>query len=413
MKKNILSSKYFVNFKLKYVILLFLFVVLFIIIFKNLSNTISNPLYVNPEDQDFSKNPKLLERIIASPHGYFRFINIPFSNEVCHRMGKVIESTASLNLHGDAHVEQYAVTDLGRGLTDFDDSSTGPGYIDIMRFGVSIQFACLVHGWEEHSENLFESFLQGYHDALINPDIIAPEPQIVKRIKSKFSIDRRKYFEWVDSQMEPMPDKESESLIEAMKPYIGMMYAEDPELNEKFFDIMKIGYLHMGIGSALDLKYLMRVHGKTDDPNDDIVMEIKQVRDLSDIDCIDSGQKFDPFRIIRGIARIAYQPFHYLGYFRFKEINFWVHSWVDNYKEVEVGKTFRSPEEFFEIAYDVGIQLGKGHVKYIAAPFDLQLRRWQLLLLENYKTEIKKIRAELVELVLSAWKKFSKNIDKN
>ena len=34
------------------------------------------------------------------------------------------------NLHGDAHLEQYAITDLGRGLTDFDDSSRGPAIVE-------------------------------------------------------------------------------------------------------------------------------------------------------------------------------------------------------------------------------------------------------------------------------------------
>ena len=43
----------------------------------------NNPLYVDPATQDFSENPKLLKRILAGPHWYFRFINIPFSKEIC------------------------------------------------------------------------------------------------------------------------------------------------------------------------------------------------------------------------------------------------------------------------------------------------------------------------------------------
>src|SRR3990172_1284671 len=84
-----------------------------------------NPLYVDPATRDFSNNPELLERIKGSPHGYFRFINIEFSKEICRRFQNRLPGTPSFNLHGDAHIEQYAITDLGRGLTDFDDSSTG------------------------------------------------------------------------------------------------------------------------------------------------------------------------------------------------------------------------------------------------------------------------------------------------
>ena len=88
-------------------------------------------------------------------------------------------------------------------------------------------------------------------------------------------------------------------------------------------------------------------------------------------------------------------------------MNFWVHSWVDNYSEVAIGKTFQSHNELGEVAYDIGVQLGRGHVKYIADPFDLQLRREQLQLINQYEDEIKKEREELTKLTMVAWKKFS------
>ena len=43
----------------------------------------SNPLFIDPETFGFESNPELLERVLSSPHGYFRLINIPFSQEVC------------------------------------------------------------------------------------------------------------------------------------------------------------------------------------------------------------------------------------------------------------------------------------------------------------------------------------------
>ena len=107
--------------------------------FSNLySQGTTNPLFVDPKTQDFSQNPILLKRILASPHGYFRFINKQFSRNICQELEEMYAGSPSFNLHGDAHLEQYAVTDLGRGLTDFDDSSAGPAILDIMRFGVSL-----------------------------------------------------------------------------------------------------------------------------------------------------------------------------------------------------------------------------------------------------------------------------------
>lgn len=371
----------------------------------------ANPLCIDPASQDFSGNPRLLDRIRSGPHGYFRFINIRFSAEVCRRFSTSLVHTPSLNLHGDAHIEQYAVTDLGRGLTDFDDSSTGPGFIDWLRFGVSVHLACRTRGWEDRADDLTEQFLRGYRDALRDPEIAVPEPLVVQRIRSTFSIDRKAYFGWVDSIMDPVPAEERDSLSIALQPYVEAMLAERPGLSREYFGWVKTGYLRMGIGSALDTKYLVRVRGETDDPMDDVVLECKQVRDLSGIDCVSSAKRSDAFRILLGQARIAYQPFHHLGYFRFRGHTFWVHSWVENYREVAIGESFRSYEELAEVVYDAGVQLGRGHVKHIATPFDRQLRREQLEVLDRHEPEIEQTCREFVEQTIAAWKTFCEGLD--
>jgi hypothetical protein len=385
----------------------FFLVIIFIsitITCKKAEGDLENPFYTDPATQDFSKNPELLERIKSGPHGYFRFINIIFSNGVCNEFSEIISGSPSLNLHGDAHIEQYAVTDLGRGLTDFDDSSTGPAILDWMRFGVSLQLACYEQGWKNHADELFAKFLEGYQYALDNPETEAPTPTIEKRIKSKFTEDRENYFKWIDSVMEPMPETERDSLLTAMKPYFEMMLAENGKLKEEYFSVIDTGYLRMGIGSALDLKYLIRIQAETDNPLDDIVLEVKQVRDLSGIDCINTIN--NPYRILLGQARIAYQPFKNLGYFQFRDNNFWVHSWVENYEEVKIGETFKTVNEMSEVVYDAGVQLGRGHVKHIAAPFDSQVRRQQLQILTDHEMEIKQKCREFADLTIEAWQKF-------
>lgn len=370
----------------------------------------ANPLYVDPATRDFRENPDLLERIKSGAHGYFRFINIPFSQHVCEIFAGMLTGAPNLNLHGDAHIEQYAVTDLGRGLTDFDDSCNGPGIIDIMRFGVSVRLACREHGWQDSSAVVFGHFLRGYEDALDDPETVASEPAVVTRIRSTFEYDRQSYLEWVESVMQPMPAAERDALSAAFQEYVRNMVAENPEWDAEYFEIVKLGYLRMGIGSALDMKYLVQVRGPSEAPEDDVVLECKEVRDLSGIDCINSGQKINPFRILLGQARIAYRPFHHLGYFTFRAHNFWVHSWVDNYQEVEIGKTFQSLQELQEVAYDVGVQLGRGHVKHIGAPFGLQIRREQRALLESKREAIISACDRLSELVVTAWQRFLREV---
>ncbi|MFQ5631582.1 MAG: DUF2252 family protein [bacterium] len=381
--------------------------------FAQLSNGTSkvNPLYVDPTSYDFSKNPPLLERVESGPHGYFRFINLQFSQEVCRRFRTSFEGTPPLNLHGDAHLEQYAVTDLGRGLTDFDDSSMGPAILDILRFGVSLRLACQTHGWIDNAERLFDAFLLGYRQALNNPDANAKEPVVVRRIRSGFEEEKQEFFEWVESQMLPISGSAQDSLHKAMQQYIDAMIADNPKLERNYFQLQQAGYLQMGIGSALDIKYLVRIRGASDDPMDDVVLEIKEVRDISGISCIIRTQKADPFRVLLGQARIAYAPFKHLGYFRFRRLTFWVHSWVENYKEVKIGKSFKTEDELAEVAHDVGLQLGHGHTRHIASPFDAQLKRSQLRLLSVTEPRIKRACIDLAKLTVEAWTTFRAGIE--
>jgi hypothetical protein len=366
----------------------------------------ANPLYVDPASRDFSQNPALLARILASPHGYFRFINIPFSREVCRRFGGSVEGTPPFNLHGDAHLEQYAVTDLGRGLTDFDDSSRGPAVVDLLRFGVSLQLACRDQGCSDDGDRIYEEFLRGYEEALEDPETEAPEPAVVARLRSGFSFDRQAYFEWIASLMEPMPEDEKRELVESMAPYVDAMVAQDPRLEPSHFEVVDMGYLRMGIGSALDLKYLVRIRGASEDPLDDRVLEVKQVRELGEIDCISVSRGSDPFRILVGQARIAYRPYGLLGYLRMRQHTFWIHAWVANYQELSIGEGFASADELAEVARDVGVQLGRGHPNQIGAPLDLQLRREQMRLLARDRDLINRQRRELAELVIAAWRRF-------
>ncbi|MCP4204057.1 MAG: DUF2252 domain-containing protein [bacterium] len=364
-----------------------------------------NPLYVDPAARDFSRNPELLQRVVASPHRYFRFINIPFSQEVCRRYGDLIEGTPLFNLHGDAHIEQYAITDLGRGLTDFDDSSTGPALIDLLRFGTSLRVACHGHDCGD-LDATYNEFLRGYRDALEDPGTDAPEPTVARRVRGDFKYDRQRYLEWVGSVMEPMPESEKDALEAAMAPYVEAMFEQDRDLDGDFFEIVDAGYLRMGVGSALDIKYLVRVRGATDEPLDDDVLEIKEVRELEDIECIRVSQGSDPFRVLLGQTRIAYEPFGHLGYIRLQGRSFWIHAWVENYKEVEIGESLVSPVELAEVAYDVGIQLGRGHSNQIGAPLDTQLRREQVRILDRDRDRLRQAVRELAELTLEAWQMF-------
>jgi hypothetical protein len=194
------------------------------------------------------------------------------------------------------------------------------------------------------------------------------------------------------------------------------MAAQFPELPPHFFMIKKAGQFKLGIGSALDEKYLLRVEGSTKSPQDDLILEIKEVRDLHGISCI-QRKEARPGRIILAQARISYQPYRYVG---FAEINrrkgysrekiFWIYAWDDNYQELSIRNSFQSPEDIKAIAYDVGFQLGRGHPKYLYEPYDSEARRQGLLLLDEFREDLDRIIFDLTQQTITAWQQFRKEL---
>ncbi len=368
-----------------------------------------NPLQIDADSYDFADNPAAFERIRQRPHGYFRFINRKFADEVCRRFEAQLPRMPEVNLHGDAHLEQYAVTDRSRGLSDFDDSSTGPAVLDLIRFGVSIYLIAHERAWESSAPDLFDVFLDGYLAALEEPTFEAPPPVLATRLRERFHQDRATFLAWAARVVEPVSPERRAQLEQALAPAFARM-VESPQNDADdlgFFEIRTIGRLKLGIGSALDEKYLVRVEGESPDPEDDVVLELKEVRDLSGVSCVDGAARVDPFRILVTQYRIAYTPYLYLGYLELDGRTFWLHSWVMNYRELDAGVMLSRPEELAEVVFDVGVQLGLGHPNDIARPMDRELRSELRDMVTDLRPELTDMVVELYSEVLRAWRTFA------
>ena len=79
-------------------------------------------------------SPELLDRLRADSFNYFRFVNHEWTERTCEIFAQDLPRQPIVQLHGDAHVEQYALTSDAWGLDDFDDSVWGPALVDISRF---------------------------------------------------------------------------------------------------------------------------------------------------------------------------------------------------------------------------------------------------------------------------------------
>src|SRR5262249_36022489 len=76
---------------------------------------------------------ELIDILRAYSLTYFRFNNRAWTARVCEAFADVTDVPV-VRLHGDAHVEQFALSKDAWGLDDFDDSARGPLFVDIVRF---------------------------------------------------------------------------------------------------------------------------------------------------------------------------------------------------------------------------------------------------------------------------------------
>ncbi|HSD26736.1 MAG TPA: DUF2252 family protein, partial [Vicinamibacteria bacterium] len=212
--------------------------------------TAADALGVDPADPRLASRPDLVARLAASPHGYFRFVNVPFAAETCRLFADVADSMPEVNLHGDAHVEQYAVTSLGRGLTDFDDCTRGKAVIDLVRFGASLVLAAREKGWPREERRLVDAFLEGYRAGLGGGRRGMRTPRLVTRTRASFKWDHatalRRAHALVDQAPLP-PDAFGDGVSRFAE-----LVSFGRELAPGFFQVKRLGALTMGVGSALD-----------------------------------------------------------------------------------------------------------------------------------------------------------------
>jgi hypothetical protein len=231
----------------------------------------------------------------------------------------------------------------------------------------------------------------------------------VLRVRGAFNDDRTPFLTWAESLMDPGTNVSA--FEKGYDGYVALMKEEYPDLPATFFHVKKTGRVRVGVGSALDMKLLARIEGPSAAPEDDVILEAKEVRDLRQIPCV-NAMVGDAFRIMIAQARMADMPPRFMAQVpRVSDAPddappFWVHEWSHDYQEIELANAPASADELIEIAYDVGAQLGRGHTSHVSSPLDRQIRRAQLADLDQNEAPIRKAIADLTAMTLSGWERF-------
>jgi Uncharacterized protein conserved in bacteria (DUF2252) len=371
---------------------------------------------LRPEPGTLELAPReLIDQMQADPIQYFRFVNRPWIARVCEVFAEDIRDLLTVRLHGDAHLEQFAVTRDEWGLDDFDDSARGPALVDIVRFLGSIDLVARQRGWIRSRNSLFDRFFDGYRRGLAEPDYRAPQPDIVRRLRARAPGSREAFLAWGETLMRPMVEESMTGIIAAMDALSRVVYAERPDLPAGYLTVIRAGWLRMGVGSAVGEKILIRIQGPSAAPEDDELVEAKELRDLGGLRCLEGPPPGEPaLRVILGVRQLGRLKHNILAagpdlvipelVIRQRQLrDWWIRSWDPSYRELKLDD-LRSVQDLAAIAYDAGAQLGAGCLKDVDGSPGASQRKRELTSLARLERRIREETPRLVDQLLLGWK---------
>jgi hypothetical protein len=170
-----------------------------------------------------------------------------------------------------------------------------------------------------------------------------------------------------------MVDESVKAVVAGMDVFESVVRLERPELAPEYFDVSRVGWLRMGVGSAGDAKILIRVQGVSSDPEDDELLEAKELGYLGGLACLEAPPSVPTLRIILGARQLGRLKHDIIAagpdlaipelLLRGKELrHWWIRSWDPTYREVRLAD-LRSVQDLADLAYDAGVQLGGGSIQ--------------------------------------------------
>jgi uncharacterized protein (DUF2252 family) len=352
--------------------------------------------------------PGLQARLREDPFAYFRFLNTAWATAVCEAFRGELHALPSAILHGDAHLEQYALTATARGLDDFDDAAHGPSVIDLVRFLGSIELVARRRGWTAERERLFDRFLDGYTRSLADPGYEPPEPAVVARLRARPHRTREEFLAWGESLMQEATALQRENVARSLQIVETFVRELRPEIPAGYFGLKRAGWLRMGVGSLLVPKALMRIEGPSPAPDDDVLLEAKQLSQLEGVPCVQVPLSGEAFRVITAAEQIGRIRHGVLLVAPRRDEqgpdvrDWWVRTWDEAYVEVAAAD-LASPDELAEVAHDVGAQLGSANLRHSIPLLEAQLRRAELAAVRRLGPRIRGTARRLVDDVLAGW----------
>jgi len=349
----------------------------------------------------------LLARIDESPFRYFRMLTEPFKHRTCEAFRDLRWRLPSAAVHGDAHLEQFVVTDDDFGLAEFDHAGYGPAIVDLVRYAASLHLACRDVGGGCDPDRAVAAYFDAYRAALDHPVPRTPPP-IVARLRARLGPEPDAWLTWAEGLMYPLAPAEEERVRHEWFRFVALMRETNPGRPESFYRIRRLGSVEIGLGSALERKMLIRIEGPTDSPVDDLILEARTHSLPEYRGCVwrPTGGSLNVFMLTSLLAHPLPEVFGVLPNPEGDDLpEIWIQSWDRGYRELSLSDV-HGQADLDALAADAGTQLA-GHF-WETAPEALRghYRFTQLRAFELTERRARELARSLAREVIAEWDRF-------
>ena len=105
--------------------------------------------------------------------------------------------------------------------------------------------------------------------------------------------------------MQPMADATLKSVNESMDAFDRFIRPQRPISQRGTLPWLRAGWLRVGVGSAAIRKVLIPVQGPSEDPEDDVLIEAKEVANLDGLACLEDSMTPQAIRVIAGARQLG------------------------------------------------------------------------------------------------------------
>lgn len=354
--------------------------------------------------------PRLIAKIDASAHRYFRLLAVEFSSRVCLAFRDMRWYLPVVAVHGDAHLEQFVVTPSTFGLEDYDQAGFGPAVVDLVRFAASMHLLCREVKWSCRPEEAVQAFFTAYRASLDR----APTrtvPSVVARLRKRVPQDTLTWLAWADSLTQPLTPGAEKTVKEHWAKFVDHLDDAMPARRRDFYDIVHVGSLQLGIGSALEAKRLFHVRGDTAAPGDDVILEARATSQPVVNGCIWRPAHGGSLHTLMFMALLGPRMPQVFGTVVLDEApgapEYWMQSWEPGYYELAL-TDLESQTDLEELAIDGARQLAGHFWTRFPEPLRVHQRNAQLHAFDLADKRARTLAKTLADETTAGWEQFRK-----